>query len=177
MSWPRQIRIGTVIEQPTRTGGIPGKGHHVHERRYCAGNPVHVDAEPGEQIEGGEIATTARNMHRDAVGGIGSSVEQHLPKRQVADGANRAPQCRPRKLRMPVPVILGIRIRAQRAQPASDRDQSVYARRRDAVHRGMADIEERLPVLRSGRLGRELRTMAEPRFGRRGIAEDQRRVR
>ena len=124
---PREIRIRAVFEQPARSGRIGGPVHHVDQRRHAAGNPVHVDAEAVQQLERGEIAAAAGDVDGHAVGRIGAGLEQHLRERQMPDCTDRAPQRRARKLRMPVPVIFGVRIRAECAQPPRDRDQSVDA--------------------------------------------------
>ena len=110
-----------------------------------------------QQFECFEIAAGAGNVRRDTIRRVGSRLEQHLRKRQVSDGADRTPQCRPRKLGVPVPVVLGVGIRAERAETASDVDESLETGRDTLVHGRVAHVEQRLPVLRPAWLQRELR--------------------
>ena len=116
-----------------------------------------------QQLERGEIAAATRDVGRDAVRWIGARLEQHLRERQVADRTHRGPQRRSRELRMPVPVVLGIRIRAERAQPARDRDQAIQPGGDALVHARVAGVEQRLPVLRSARLASQARDAARRR--------------
>jgi hypothetical protein len=53
----------------------------------------------------------------------------------------------------------GVARRAERTQPPRDRHQAIQARGVTLVHARVADIEERLPVLRSARFLDELRTI------------------
>ena len=111
---------------------------------------------------------------RDAVGRIGACLEQHLRQRQVSDGADRSPQRRARQLGMPVPVVLGVGIRAERAQTTGDCDESLQAGRIALVHGRVADVEQRLPVLRPAWPLRELRMVSEPILHGCRVAEDER---
>ena len=122
---PGEVRVRAVIEQPARAGRIVGPQHHVDERRHAAGDAVHVQAVAVQQFERVEIAAAAGDVRRDAVGRIRAGLEQHLRQRQVPDGADRSPQRRARQLGMPVPVVLGVWIRAERAQTSGDCDEAL----------------------------------------------------
>ena len=126
---PREIGVRAVIEQPAWACRIVGPLHHVDERRHAAGDAVHVQAVAVQQFERVEIAAATGDVSRDAVGGVRAGLEQHLRERQVADGADGSPQRRPGKLGMPVPVVLGVWIRAERAQTTGDCDESLQAGR------------------------------------------------
>ena len=80
---------------------------------------------------------------------------------------------------MPVPVILGVGIRAERAEMARDGDESLQSRRNASGPLGqrcVAHVEQRFPVLYPAWLLRELRMIPEPIIDRGGVAEDERRV-
>ena len=99
-----------------------------------------------------------------------------MRKRQVSDGADRTPQCRPRKLGVPVPVVLGVGIRPERAETTGDGDESLETGRDTLVHGRVAHVEQRLPVLRPTWPLRKLRMIPEPILHRRRVAEDEGRV-
>ncbi len=172
---PREVGIRAVLEQPARPGGIPGPRHHVDERRHTSGNPVDVDAEAVQQLERREVAAAARDMYGDAVRGIGARLEQDLGERQVANRAHRAPQRRARQLRMPVPVVLAVRIRAERAQATRDFGEAVQTAGA-AKHAGMTRIQQRLPLLRAARSRRKRGVAAESRLHPGDVPQHQRRV-
>src|SRR5580765_1033857 len=77
---------------------------------------------------------------------------------------------------MPVPVVLSVRIRTQRAETTGNRDESIKARGDTLVHGGVAHIEQRFPVLWSTRLHREPGILSKPIFDGAGVAKDQRRL-
>ena len=109
--------------------------HHVDERRHAAGNAVHVHAVAVQQFERIEIAAAAGDVRRDAVSRIRAGLEQHAPPAARCPTAQTArPQRRSRKLGMPVPVVLGVGIRAERAEPAGNRDESLHASGVAVVH-------------------------------------------
>jgi hypothetical protein len=70
-------------------------------------------------------------------------------------------------------VVLGIGIRAEAAETTRDGHERVEPFRDALVHRRVARVEERLPVLRSARLAREGRIASESLFDRCNIAEHQ----
>ena len=94
----------------------------------------------------------------------------------MPDRTDRAPQRRSRKLRVPVPVVFRVRIGPEGAEPPRDRDEPFHASGLADVHARVAHVEQRLPVLRSARLCRELRMVAQPRLYRLGVAEHQCRL-
>ena len=77
---------------------------------------------------------------------------------------------------MPVPVVLGVGIRAERAETAGDVDESLETGRDTLVHGRVAHVKQRLPVLRPAWPQRELRMIPEPILHRHSVAEDEGRL-
>jgi hypothetical protein len=97
---------------------------------YPARNAVHVEAVAVQQLQRFDVPAAAGNVSGHPIGWIGPGFEQQLREREVSHRADGAPQRRSWQLRMPVPVILGIRIgsssqsRAAIATSPSTRDGS-----------------------------------------------------
>ncbi len=144
-SGQRHVRATSAVRQDSWTiaSCTPVAARH-RESHY-------VDAEAVQQLERLKIADAARNMDSHSVGRIRAGLEQHLCERQMPDFADCGPQRRPWKFRMPVPVILGVRIRSQFAKMSSDRDKAICSRWHIAMHARMARIQQRFPALRSAR--------------------------
>ena len=94
----------------------------------------------------------------------------------MLDHAYGRPQRRARQLGMPVPVILGVRVRAQCAEAPGNRDDALDPRGGVHVHARVARVEQRLPVHGPARLGRERRLNGEPALDTRGVSKHQRRL-
>src|SRR5579862_6915466 len=91
-------------------------------------------------------------MQGNTVGWIRSPFEQDLGERQMANRAECTPQRRPWEFAMPVPVVLGVGIRAPRQQPARSLDEPGFTFRDLVAQAGVTDIEKRLPILYSAGL-------------------------
>ena len=151
---PGEVRVGAVIEQPARPARrcrpTASCRRAAARRRGCRST---FSAVAVQQFERGEIAAAAGDVRRDAVGRIRAGVEQHLGQRQMSDGADRAPTA---------PCA------AARDASSSDTRRSGFGAERAAAaarsrrgrrrapgvvgHAGVADVEQRLPLLRSARL-------------------------
>ncbi len=75
---------------------------------------------------------------------------------------------------VPVPAVFRVRIGAERTKASRNRDQPFYTGGLVGVHTGVANVEQRLPLLRSTRLCRKLRMIVQPRLDRLDVAEHQR---
>ncbi len=172
---PRKIRVGAVIEQPAdaRDAGpvVVRPAEDVAQRRDAARDTVDVHPKPMQQLERFEIAPTRGDVHGNAIRRIRSRFEQHLRERQMVHRTERSPQRGARQFAMPVPMVFRIGIRAPREQRACNRDEPRGALGRIVMQTGVADIEQRLPVLHAACPLHDLWIFVETCFNRRSITE------
>ena len=126
-----------------------------------------------QQFKCGQIATARSDVHRDAVRGIGAAFEQHLGKRDVTHGNERAPKRGPRKFAMPVPIVFAVGVCTLAAQFTGNLDKSVRSFRRTVMQTRVAHVKQRLPILCSASLDRRLRMGSQAGLHGFGIAKHE----